>query len=83
MPDANDGGRQANWDEYRRLVLAELERISNDINTINNRLLTFQQKDVADMKTDIALLKFQALLYGSIAGFLATAVLTAVSRFIH
>ena len=35
------------------------------------------------MKTDIALLKFQAALYGAVAGFVATAVLTLVVRLVH
>lgn len=61
-------GEQAGWGEYRRLILSELERITRDIGAINEKLERFRQDDISQIKTDIALLKFQAAMWGAIAG---------------
>lgn len=64
------------WSEYRRLILAELERISHDIKSLNDKVERFRQEDVSQMKTDIALLKFQAALWGATAGVAATGIIS-------
>lgn len=74
---------RSSWGEYRRLILAELERISREIKDLNVKIEKFRQEDVASMKTDIVLLKFQAAMYGAIAGLVATGAITLAVRLIR
>jgi len=71
------------WGEYRRLILNELDRISRDMRALNDKVEKFRQDDVAQMKTDIALLKFQAALWGAIAGVTATGIVTIAVKLIR
>lgn len=64
------------WGEYRRLILSELERITRNIGEINEKIERFRQEDLSEIKTDIALLKFQAAMWGAGAGAVFTAVIT-------
>lgn len=79
MPEGT-GTRE--WGEYRMLILSELERISSELVKIAEKLERFRQEDLAQIKTDLALLKFQAALYGSIAGVVITVLISVVPRFL-
>jgi hypothetical protein len=68
------------WEEYRRLVLSELERITRDIGFINEKIERVRQEDLAKIKLDLALLKFQSALYGSIAGVVFSGFVTFLFR---
>jgi hypothetical protein len=81
--DQREMAERTSWGEYRRLILAELERISKDIRELNAKMEAFRQQDVAQMKTDIALLKFQAALYGAISGIVTTGIISFAIKFIH
>ncbi len=83
MDDDRPPIENSSWGQYRRLILAELERISKDISNTNEKIDIFRQQDVTQMKTDIALLKFQAALYGSLAGILSTGIVTVVLSLIR
>jgi hypothetical protein len=69
--------------EYKRLIINELERIARDMRDLNDRIEQFRREDVAQMRTDIAILKFQAALWGSVAGLVTTGMITLAVRFIH
>jgi hypothetical protein len=71
---------EAGWVEYRRQILSQLERIRFEIDQITGKIEDFRAKDLAELRTDIALLKFQAALWGSIAGTLFSAIATAVLK---
>lgn len=79
MPDEQEG---RSWGEYRRLILAELERITREISGINEKIERFRQEDISQIKTDIALLKFQAAMWGAGAGMVFGAIATAVVKFV-
>jgi hypothetical protein len=68
------------WEEDRRLVLSELERITRDIGFINEKIERVRQEDLAKIKLDLALLKFQSALYGSIAGVVFSGFVTFLFR---
>jgi len=51
---------QNGWKEYQRLVLSELERHSSLIESLRS--------DVAQVRTDIAMLKVKSGIWGAIAG---------------
>lgn len=78
MPEntPDDGGR--GWEGYRRLILSELERINGNIGNINEKIERFRQEDISNLKTDIALLKFQAATYGAVAGVVFSAIVSVI-----
>jgi hypothetical protein len=63
-PDDND----ESWGAYRRLIVAELDRLNATMESIIAKTVQIQQ--------DVALLKFQAAMWGAGAG----ALLTSSSR---
>ena len=87
MNDLTDEKREftkrASFEEYRLLLVTELERVSSELRRINDKVEQFRRDDVAQMKTDIALLKLQASIYGAVAGVLTTGVVTAIIKFIR
>ena len=64
-PSSND--RASDWGEYRRLVIAELERLNLNLEKIASRL--------TKNETDVELLKFKAGLWGAIAGAIPGALI--------
>jgi hypothetical protein len=72
--------RASDWSEYRRLILSELERIGEDIKSINGKIEKFRQDDLSQIKTDIALLKFQAALWGGLGGIVFGTIMTFILR---
>lgn len=53
---------EASWGEYRRLILANLERIERDIGAINAKVDQFQ--------VDIAMLRVKSGVWGGASGLL-------------
>jgi hypothetical protein len=83
MASDNGGGNSPeSWGEYRRLILSELKRLNETIDGINAKIERVRGEDMAQLKQDIALLKFQAAMWGAAAGALLTAALGLASRFI-
>jgi hypothetical protein len=78
MPPPDD----ASWEQYRRLILAELERINTAVESINRKIEQFRQDDIASIKTDIALLKFQAAMWGAGAGIVFGGLATVTLKFV-
>jgi hypothetical protein len=74
MPGDNGSG----WESYQRYVIEELKRINNAVGVITDKIEKFRQEDIAQLKTDIALLKFQAAMYGAAAGIVFGGVATAL-----
>ena len=70
----------APWIEYRRLILSELERIGHEIRAVNEKVDRFRVEDLSRIKTDIALLKFQAAMWGGIGGTAFGAIATAIVK---
>jgi hypothetical protein len=66
------------WRDYRRFVVEELRRINITISAITEKIERFRQDDIAQLKTDIALLKFQAGMFGALGGTIFGALATAI-----
>ena len=72
-------GELDNWSEYRRLVLAELDRLNKAITGLDEKLdRRFAEQSVKDAARDVDLLtlKLKATIYGAIAGAFLSAVIT-------
>jgi len=70
------------WGEYRRLVLAELQRIATDMENLAQKIEKFRTDEIAQIKTDIALLKLQAGLWGAAAGVAGTLLVSIFPKLI-
>ena len=60
------------WSQYQELVLAELHRHGENIDAT--------RKDIAEMKTGIALLKFKASLWGGVGGIGGAGLIAAILK---
>jgi len=78
MAGEGDDDSEKGWRDYRRFVVEELRRINVTIGVITEKIEKFRQDDIAQLKTDIALLKFQAGIFGALGGTLFGAIATAV-----
>jgi hypothetical protein len=65
---------EGDWGEYRRLILAELTRLSEGNSEIKAMISILRSDDIADMKAEIAVLKFKAGVWGLIAGAIPGAI---------
>jgi len=65
---------EGDWGEYRRLILAELTRLSDGISEVKGQISVLSTADIADIKAEIAVLKFQAGVWGFIAGAVPGAI---------
>jgi len=59
---------KGDWDEYRRLILQELLRLSTGIAELKTQLAFLHASDLASIKAEIAVLKFKSGLWGFVAG---------------
>lgn len=76
MEEHRDDYTRTGWLEDRRYVLLELDRMGRVITGISDRVDKVRLEDLAVLKTDIALLKFQAALWGSLGGIIFGSVVT-------
>jgi hypothetical protein len=74
----NEGGTEG-WLEYRRLVLAELERLDEALHVLDEKLDRrdkAQTEKMAQVGIDLLTLKIKASVYGAIAGAVLSAAVT-------
>jgi hypothetical protein len=71
MPtDSGDG----DWAEYRRLILQELQRLHEGIGEVKGQISALTKADIAEIRAEIAVLKFKSGLWGFVAGALPSSV---------
>lgn len=75
-PDLNQESPEA-WDYYRRQILTEIARLGSQLDVVKTKVDQFRQDDIADIKTEIALLKLKSSLWGAAMGG-ATAILVTL-----
>jgi hypothetical protein len=61
--------------QYQRLLLAELERHSEQMQALDTKVNEIRQKDLADIKVQIAMLQIKSGLWGAAAGMLPALLL--------
>lgn len=77
MPDDGD------WGTYRRLIVQQLDDINVSIGRINDKIERFRAEDISQIKTELALLKMQATILGSVAGIVSSGVVAFIVKFIR
>jgi GTPase Era involved in 16S rRNA processing len=78
MPDSYD----KTWGEYRMLVLAQLEELKASVISVTEKIERFRAEDLAQIKTDITLLKFQAAMWGIAASTVVSIIVGLIVRYI-
>lgn len=58
------------WNEYKLLVLDQLEGLKAQVRNLEAKMDAFRADDIANVKVEIALLKQKAGLWGAIAGLI-------------
>ena len=62
------GPEHESWLEWRRHLLAELERQAKAIEATNIKIDTYMSSDISKMKVDIAMLQVKSGMWGAVAG---------------
>jgi hypothetical protein len=62
------------WNEYKLLVLDQLEKACKKIDDLERKMDTFRADDIANVKVEIALLKQKAGLWGAVAGLIPSVI---------
>ena len=67
------------WNQYQKLVLAQLQALDQDLQRLRDRDLAEVRKDIVELRlqvsVDIATLKTKASIWGALAGTIGGAVL--------
>lgn len=87
VPPAPSGrsSSEASWEEYRRLVVSELERIDAAMRELDRKLddaLFVRDKGMSELRVEVAILKTKATIFGAIAGTAATVLLQVLMKFL-
>lgn len=72
-----DGGAPG-WNEYKLLVLDQLEGLKGQVRSLEAKVDGFRADDIANVKVEIALLKQKAGIWGAIAGLVPGAIAALV-----
>lgn len=83
MPEMNDVDERS-WSEYRRLILAELERIDRGMISLNTKMeVSMDSRDasITTMRVEIAMLKVKASMWGGLSGTLGAAIAFLLLKF--
>lgn len=74
-PNPNDPKWMGNgWTQYQKLVLAELERHSKQLEQINSQM----HKQMSDLQVEIATLKVKSGVWGLMGGLIPVLVLVVL-----
>lgn len=83
---ADDERRLETWNEYRKLVLNQLEALQASADSVVVKLEQFRitnEKELADMRIELALLKLKASMWSGIIGALSASLVTIGAVFLR
>jgi hypothetical protein len=63
-----DMAEEESWTQYRRLILAELQRINDTIVEVDKKLDRMRSDDISQLKVDVAMLQVKSGVWGGLAG---------------
>ena len=79
---AEDEGEKS-WSDYRRLVLAELERVNRQVTETNLKIDALRDGDLSRLKVEVAMLKVKASIAGTIGGAIVATIVSVMLRVAH
>lgn len=65
------------WMVNRKLIINELRRMADEVQSVREKFDEFRREDIATLKTDIALLKLKSSLWGAVLGGATGMLVTA------
>lgn len=68
------------WGSYRHYVVEELKRLNAMLESVANKIQKFRDEDISQLRQDVALLKFQALMVGVAVSAIISIAVAVVSR---
>lgn len=66
------------WSGYRRLILRNFEQLGEQIVSIETKIDRLRDRDISDMKIDIAMLKVKAGMWGAVGGAAGGAIIAVL-----
>lgn len=63
---------ESSWPEYRRMVLAELERLNKGISDLHSKIDGATNQRISKNEIDIAMLQVKSGVWGAAAGLLVS-----------
>lgn len=69
-----------NWNEYRRLILAELESVRLELRGVNAKIDALQNTEISNLKVAVAMLQVRSAGLGAIMGIVVTVILQWLKR---
>lgn len=79
MPEEENNNRDDNsWKEYQKLVLSELKRLDKNITILDEKVDSIRQAELAQLNSEIKLLKYKSTLWGGIAGTIPALILVLI-----
>jgi GTPase Era involved in 16S rRNA processing len=78
MPDEGE----QNWGEYRRLILAQLQDLKESVLAVTEKIERFRAEDLAEIKSDVKLLKFQATMVAAIASAIVSIIVGVIIKYV-
>lgn len=84
LPSDSNHENGNGWPTWSKLVLSEIERLQTELDKANVRLALTREQDLPALRTEIAVLKTKAVIFGAIAGIVSSALASAIlNYFIH
>lgn len=74
-----NGDDKQDWGGYRRQILMQLHDLQSSLAMVRNELQSFRQKELSDIKVEIALLKFKSSLWGGLLGTVGGALIATIA----
>lgn len=74
MPFDDEQAERDDWRSNRKLVLAEMRRLSNNIEGLTSSV----NKDLTEMKIEMATMKTKVVLIGTMAAIVITPIVAAI-----
>jgi hypothetical protein len=78
--DMSFNNKDNDWNEYKELILSELERINKQLETINEKFENIFLEEIVKLKVDIAMLQIKSGIFGALTGAVTTLILFLVNK---
>lgn len=67
------------WGGYKRMILKQLDELQTSLGVIRTEIQNFRQKEISDIKVEIALLKLKSSLWGALLGSIGGALVAGIA----
>lgn len=86
LMDNNENINSNGWNEYKLLVLRQLEGLTTKTDNIEDKIdrkIQLILEKIETLSTKITVLETKSLMYGALGGFIATAVIAIIVALVN